>query len=163
MAIDFKHSRRIGLDDIQCYVCAPRENNAHGLHLEFEQIENGAQTLFVLPTHFQSYPGFLHGGIVSAILDETMAYAGVFKFEKLPLTRKMTLSYRRGVEAGKEYLCRSEIVSFTDEGFSAKAAVSLPGRGSFVLAEADFILPTAEQAARLMPGAEGDSWRRYFR
>ncbi len=158
-----KHSRHIGLDDIECFVCAPEKNNARGLNLEFIQTADGAETRFSLPKAFQSYPGFLHGGIVSAVLDETMAYAGVFRYEKLPLTRRMTLSYRRGVEAGKEYLCRSQIIDEVEGGFKATAAVSLPGRGSFVLAEADFILPTAEQASRLMPGADGESWRRYFR
>lgn len=159
----FKHSRHIGLDDIECFVCAPVENNPKGLNLEFIQTEKGAETRFTLPRSFQSYPGFLHGGIVSAVLDETMAYAGVFRFEKLPLTRRLTLSYRRGVEAGKEFVCRSQIVDASETGFTATGAILLPGRGTFVLAEADFILPTLEQAERLMPGAQGDGWRRYFR
>ncbi|MBY0369260.1 hypothetical protein K2X33_01145 [bacterium] len=161
--MEFKHSRHIGLDDIECFVCAPAANNPRGLDLSFVQTEHGAKTVFTLPTCFQSYPGFLHGGIVSCVIDETMAYAGVFRYQKLPLTRKMTLSYRRGVEAGKEFICESQITAESETGFSAKASVSLPGRGIFVLGEADFILPTAEQAFRLMPGEAGEQWRKYFR
>ncbi len=163
MADTFKHSRHIGLDDIECFVCAPKENNPRGLHLEFTQTENGAETHFQLPEAFQSYPGFLHGGIVSSVLDETMAYAGVFHFEKLPLTRKMTISYRRGVEAGRIYVCRSEMTKIYEGGFSATATVSLPGRGNFVLSEGDFILPTKAQAERLMPGQALSAWSKYFR
>lgn len=157
----FKHSRRIGLDSIRCFVCAPKENNPHGLHLEFLETKDGAETFFTLHEAYQSYPGFLHGGIVSSILDETMGYVGVFRFGSLPLTRKLTISYRRGVEAGKEHRCAAKLVERTDVGYRATAAISLAGRGSFALAEADFILPTKEQASRLMPGA--DDWKDYFR
>lgn len=161
--MEMKHSRRIGLDDIECFVCAPAANNPRGLDLQFEQTEKGAKTVFSLGRWFQSYPGFLHGGIVSSVIDETMAYAGVFRFQKLPLTRKMTISFRRGIEADKLFTCESEITAETPTGFSAKATISLAGRGIFVLGEADFILPTLEQASRLMPGSDGDAWRRYFR
>jgi acyl-coenzyme A thioesterase PaaI-like protein len=164
MSVTFKHSRHIGLDDIECFMCAPSENNPRGLHLEFtETPTGGAQTVFRLPSYLQSYPGFLHGGIVSSILDETMGYAGVFRWGSLPLTRKLTVSYRRPVEADKEYLCRAEIVKVTDEGYSSTSFISFPGRGKMVLAEADFVRPTKEQAARLMPGRDGEGWFRFFR
>jgi acyl-coenzyme A thioesterase PaaI-like protein len=163
MSEAFKHSRHIGLDDIGCFVCAPTENNAKGLHLEFTETAKGAQTIFRLPSYLQSYPGFLHGGIVCSILDETMGYAGVFRWGTLPLTRTLKMSYRRAVEADKEYLCRAEITSISDAGYSATAALSYPGRGSLVLAEAEFIRPTKEQAKRLMPGTDGQAWFRYFR
>src|SRR5262249_5836403 len=100
---------------------------------------------------------------VSAVLDETMAYAGVFRFERLPLTRRLSLSYRRGVESGVEYLCRSVITEFTEGTFKATGTISMPGRGNFVLGEADFVLPTAEQASRIMPGADLQGFRGYFR
>ncbi len=163
MGKSFKHSRHIGIESVDCFVCAPKKNNPKSLDLEFVETENGAETRFLLPSGFQSYPGFLHGGIVSAILDETMAYAGVFRYDKFPLTRRMSLSYRRGVEAEKEYVCRSELVEVGEAGFSARAVVSLAGRGSFVLSEGDFILPTKEQAARMMPGANHPNWSRFFR
>jgi acyl-coenzyme A thioesterase PaaI-like protein len=158
-----KHSRHIGLDGIECFVCAAKEFNPSGLHLEFEQTAQGAITHFSLPALFQSYPGFLHGGIVACVLDETMAYAGVFRYGCLPLTRKMSLSYRRGVEAGREYVCESSIVSESENGFSAKASVSLKGRGAFVLSEAEFVMPTVDQAERLMPGSSSHPWVKYFR
>lgn len=158
-----RHSREIGLDGIECFVCGTQSANPRGLDLQFQETEEGASTLFHLPSVFQSYPGFVHGGIVAAILDETMAYGGVFRYGCLPLTRKMTVSYRRGVSADKEHRCESQIVAESEGAFSAKATVSLPGRGNLVLAEADFILPTLAQAERLMPGAERHAWIKYFR
>lgn len=163
MRTSFKHSRHIGIENVECFVCAPKENNPRSLNLEFTETETGAETRFVLPAAYQSYPGFLHGGIVSAILDEAMAYAGVFRFDKFPLTRRMSLSYRRGVESEKEYFCRSQIVASSESGFSARATISLPGRGTFVLSDAEFIMPTKDQALRMMPGSENENWARFFR
>ncbi len=163
MSESFKHSRRIGLQGVKCFVCAPPENNPQGLHLEFEQTANGAKTLFTLPTAYQSYPGFLHGGIVSSVLDETMGYIAVFHWEKMPMTRKLNLSYRRGVEPGKTYLCEAELVTQTENGFTATGKISYPGRGVLVSAEAEFVLPTLDQAQRIMPGTDVQGWSKYFR
>src|SRR5690606_25395425 len=136
----FKHSRKMGLEGIRCFVCAPLSNNPQSLNLEFVETEEGAQTEFSIGGGLQSYPGFVHGGILSAILDETMAYAGVFHYEYLPLTRRMSLSFRRAVEADKLYICRSKLLVVGKDGFTASAIISSPGRGNLLLAEGEFIL-----------------------
>jgi acyl-coenzyme A thioesterase PaaI-like protein len=53
-----------------CFVCG-RENNA-GLHLTFYEDHEAKQLIAPLniPEHFQGYPGIVHGGVVTAILDE---------------------------------------------------------------------------------------------
>jgi acyl-coenzyme A thioesterase PaaI-like protein len=153
----------MGIEGVKCFVCAPKDLNPQSLNLEFIQTEKGAQTRFSLPEIYQSYPGFLHGGILAAILDETMAYAAVFRFEKFPLTRHMKLSFRRGVEAEGSFTCRSELLEWSESGFKARAAISREGRGNYILAEGEFALPTKEQAARIMPGSENSQWSRFFR
>jgi len=56
-----------------CFVCG--EKNPGGLHLNFE-IDRERQTLrtiFLASPVFQGYDGIVHGGILSALLDEAMA------------------------------------------------------------------------------------------
>ena len=84
------------LEGMNCFACAPKRLNALGLELIFEETEDGAATQFCLPLHFQSYPGFLHGGILATVLDETMAYAGVFKLHVLPFTTDFTTRFSAG-------------------------------------------------------------------
>src|SRR4051812_36474642 len=86
------------LAGMNCFACAPPSLNPSGLNLIFEETAKGAATVLRLPKHFQSYPGFLHGGIISAVLDETLAYAGVFKLHVMPFTRRLELKYLRGVK-----------------------------------------------------------------
>jgi acyl-coenzyme A thioesterase PaaI-like protein len=57
-----------------CLVCGV--DNEAGLRARFFVLENGELVgLFVPRPEHQSYPGRLHGGIVSAILDETIGRA----------------------------------------------------------------------------------------
>jgi uncharacterized protein (TIGR00369 family) len=56
-----------------CFVCG--EKNPGGLHLNFE-IDRERRTLtttFLASPVFQGYDGIVHGGILSALLDEAMA------------------------------------------------------------------------------------------
>ena len=48
-------------------------DNAHGLALEFSvRADKGVQAEFQCSRFYQGYPGFLHGGITSLLLDSAM-------------------------------------------------------------------------------------------
>ena len=54
-----------------CLVCGLE--NPHGLYTEFFEIENGELVaFFTARDEHQSYPGRLHGGIITALLDEVI-------------------------------------------------------------------------------------------
>ena len=51
-----------------CVVCSPK--NLQGLRLDFHPSDNGQVTAeFIYGQNYQGYPGILHGGVISAILD----------------------------------------------------------------------------------------------
>ncbi len=57
-----------------CLVCGLK--NPFGLHTSFFELENGELLgVFKPREEHQSYPGRLHGGIISTILDETIGRA----------------------------------------------------------------------------------------
>jgi acyl-coenzyme A thioesterase PaaI-like protein len=54
-----------------CWVCAPLRD--HSLAVRFEAGADGVVTgEFPCPEEFTGYPGFLHGGVTSALLDGAM-------------------------------------------------------------------------------------------
>ena len=54
-----------------CWVCAPLHGN--GLAIRFEAGADGSVTgVFPCQEEFLGYPGFLHGGVTSALLDGAM-------------------------------------------------------------------------------------------
>jgi acyl-coenzyme A thioesterase PaaI-like protein len=81
-----------------CFVCG-RENPI-GLHAEFF-IEGDTVCLdFVPQEHHQGYPGIMHGGLVSTLLDETVGRSAFLK-NMWVVTAKMELRYRKPVPIGR--------------------------------------------------------------
>ena len=63
-----------------CLVCGLK--NPFGLHTSFFELENSELLAIFKPKEeHQSYPGRLHGGIISTILDETMGRAIMIQSE----------------------------------------------------------------------------------
>ncbi len=80
-----------------CFVCG-RKNPA-GLHLEFYEDTEAQQLVAPLhiPAHYQGYPGIVHGGILTAILDEISGRAiniGQDE-EQFWVTAKLEMRYRK--------------------------------------------------------------------
>lgn len=80
-----------------CFVCG-RENPI-GLQLHFfENVDSHqVQATFSIPDHYQGYPGVVHGGIVSTILDEVSGRAVMMERgdDQLLATLRMTVRFLR--------------------------------------------------------------------
>ena len=79
----------------RCFGCG--EANPQGLQLEFYLAPDGS---VVCPANvssaFEGHPGFLHGGIIATLLDETMSKSVRAK-GLTAMTRHMEVDYRRPV------------------------------------------------------------------
>ncbi len=86
-----------------CFICGME--NPVGLHLHFYETGPGmVETTYTAPEHFQGYPGVLHGGIVSAILDEVSGRAHMGSDPATPrfmFTARLEIKYRRNVPIGR--------------------------------------------------------------
>lgn len=148
---------------MNCFACAPVGLNPEGLNLVFEETLTGASTRFWFAKKFQSYPGYIHGGLVSGVLDETMAYAGVFKQRCLPFTKTLKIEYRLGVIAEKEYLCEGEIDRVTEGGFFCRGAIRDARGRAVVLGWAEFSIPTRAMIEKMMPKEGMEDFYQWFR
>ncbi len=85
-----------------CFVCG--RDNPLGLKLEFyEDLEaDQVRADVTIPNEYQGYPGVVHGGIVSAILDEVSGRAVMLHEgdERLMATLQMTVRFRRPTPIG---------------------------------------------------------------
>jgi acyl-coenzyme A thioesterase PaaI-like protein len=86
------------LDPSQCFACSPE--NPRGLHLDFRPDAAGNYCAEWLPeAGFEGFRGVIHGGIVSTVLDESMAKAvaatGAFGF-----TAELRVRFRQQVPPG---------------------------------------------------------------
>ncbi len=64
--------------DDHCFCCGVK--NDKGLKLKFERTENNAvSTTLTVPGYFTGWANLTHGGLISMLLDETMAQACIEK------------------------------------------------------------------------------------
>lgn len=81
----------------RCFVCS--QTNHVGLHLRFERAGQMVRTRFVPGEWHEGWQGVVHGGILAAVLDETMAYTIFFSGVK-GVTAKMEIRYRAPIRQG---------------------------------------------------------------
>ena len=92
-----------------CFVCG--RENTNGLGLSFYEVGPDEVTAeVVIPSHFEGYPGIVHGGIVAAMLDEIAGRAVlVGEHEHFRLTAKLEIRYRKPVPSGERLQLRSVV------------------------------------------------------
>lgn len=110
-----------------CLVCG--RDNVGGLAASFYELENGElMGVFRPREEHQGYPGRLHGGISSAILDETIGRAvSIGDPETFGVTVELSLRYRRPVPVDGEIRVVGRITSDSSRLFE--------GTGELLLAD----------------------------
>ena len=83
-----------------CFVCGLA--NPNGLKLRFYETGPGEVTAdYTVPDHFQGYPGVVHGGIVTAMLDEVIGRAHMHAEQtRFMYTAKLEIRFRKNVPIG---------------------------------------------------------------
>ncbi len=80
----------------ECFACGT--DNSHGLHMSFFTDEKFLWSEMELQEHYKGWDQVIHGGILSTILDELMAWAAIYATRNIMLTKSMTLHYHEKVE-----------------------------------------------------------------
>ncbi len=124
----------LGIDfDHWCFACG--RLNPAGMHLDFDVTRDRAETRYTGTQRHQGYDGTLHGGVVAALLDETMGWA-IFHQGTWGVTAKLNVTYRRPVPVGEELRITGEVVRDRGRGIELRGTVARASDGE-VLAEAE--------------------------
>jgi uncharacterized protein (TIGR00369 family) len=104
-----------------CFVCGSR--NRDGLNLEFRSTEDGAvEACFDCDSRFEGYTGYVHGGIISSLLDGAMTNC-LFALGKTPLTAELKVRFRHPLVIGEAATVRAWLVDQTARLYSMEAEV----------------------------------------
>jgi uncharacterized protein (TIGR00369 family) len=122
-----------------CLVCG--DENPAGLHGSFYELDDGELLgVFRSRSEHQSYPGRLHGGISSAVLDETIGRAITIAHPGTwGVTAELTVRFRKPVPLGGEIRALARITRDTSRLFEGSGeivlddgAVAVEARGRYV-------------------------------
>ena len=137
-----------------CFVCGP--DNAIGLRLSFRLEDDFCRTQFVPDDRHQGYDGWLHGGILSAVLDDVMANWFYLRGVKA-VTGRMEVRFRAPVPIGtrleaEAWLAerRGRMGRLQSRVVGESGEVVAEGTGTYLLDEEDE--KSRQTAARRDPG-----------
>ncbi len=80
-----------------CFACGSL--NEHGMQLDLHLADGRSWAELALPTRFEGWVGFTHGGIIATLLDEVMAWSLVAQ-DNWGVTAKLAVEFRRPVPVG---------------------------------------------------------------
>ena len=144
-----------------CFVCGV--NNPFGLHTEFFELEDGTLAARVTPkAHHQSYPGRVHGGVSTALLDETIGRAiNILEPDTWAVTVEITTRYKKPVPYDVPLTVTGKVLENSRRLFTGEGAILLPDGEVAVSATAKYLKLKLADIADFE--ANGDSWQQYPR
>ena len=106
-----------------CFACGPR--NQAGLNLHFELENNTIITSFQGREEHQGFPGQLHGGIISALLDEVMSRCSLLE-DRWTMTAHMEVRFRQPILINQKVIAVGKMVRHRGKVWKASGIAKLP-------------------------------------
>lgn len=141
-----------------CFVCGLK--NKFGIHAHFYVTkENELIALFTPSEEHQSYPGRMHGGIASAILDETIGRAILNKYETevWGVTIELNVNYKKPVPLNEELKVVGRITSENSRFFEGTGEIVLKSGETAVTASGKYLKVPLEKITDF--DKEENEWR----
>lgn len=109
-----------------CFVCS--RSNTKGMQLEFILSKNNEVTAeFTYGNQYESYPGMLHGGVLSAILDGAMTNC-LFAHECIAVTADFHIQFRHPVVTDQNATVRAWITYSAQPLYALEAEIVQNGQ-----------------------------------
>lgn len=130
--------------DHACFGCGAE--NPIGLRLQFRADQSGVCAAFVPQPEHQGFEGVVHGGIISTVLDEAMAWAtaaaGVWA-----VTGEMRVRFRRPLNLGERTSVHARVTDHQGRVIKATAELIRAPDTLVATASGTFVAVAAEVAA----------------
>ncbi len=91
-----------------CFACG--QKNPIGLHLTFYQKENLVYTETFIQPEFAGWNDLTHGGILTTIADETMAWTVIHLTKRYMLTKSISIQFLRPCKVNQKIISEGKIV-----------------------------------------------------
>ena len=106
-----------------CFVCGLE--NPIGLKMAFYEDEEGRVVAKFTPRdEHQGYPGVVHGGIVTALLDETLGRVAIASGRWM-MTGRLNIRFRRAIPIGETLTVVGEVVTWKKRTLEARGEIRL--------------------------------------
>lgn len=148
------HTRQLSLNDESdyglCFACGPR--NPWGLRLHFERDGDRILTRFTAKEEYQGFPGYLHGGVITALLDEVMSRVSLVLENRWTITAGVDVRFRKPVFIGQEVIAIAEHLETSRRVVKSQAKMLLPDDSVAANATGKFVYVPETTLAQMADG-----------
>lgn len=141
-------------DDHYCFGCG--RLNPFGLHLHFYALEggeNGIWAPFTPLREHEGYMGMTHGGIITTVLDEVMAWS-LYRIDAWAVTARLSVAFKHPIEVGVPARAIGRV--------TADRGRLLDVSGAIERAEDGLVLAESTAVFARVPKSQADSWRERY-
>jgi acyl-coenzyme A thioesterase PaaI-like protein len=104
-----------------CFGCSSQ--NPIGLKIDFEVKGDDVIGEFTSNENHEGPPGFVHGGVLAAILDEALSYIARISMQYGILTMRETITFRNASSIGEKLKVEAKVSEEKNRAFIATAKV----------------------------------------
>lgn len=121
-----------------CFACG--KDNQHGLKMDlyYNREKGTVNCSKIIEEHYNGFYGITHGGIISTMLDESMAWAAIIYSEHAAVTISMKTEFKLPVRTGNAYTVCADIIEGNDEYVKTHALIKDERAKEYAEAEAVF-------------------------
>lgn len=134
----------------QCFGCG--DKNEHGMKLKFAIAEDGESAVceYVPPERFVGFTPYVHGAIISAMMDEGCMWPIAYRTGFICLTAQLNITFKRPAAVGKKLrLVAKEIPSDSKRSFKSAGTLTDDSGSVIATAEAVYIPLDAAVSAEI--------------
>lgn len=130
-----------------CFVCGTK--NVAGLQAKFYHVSDAEIIgVFTGRADHASYPHRMHGGVIAALLDETIGRAILlYEPDVFGVTVELNLQYKKPVPLGEELVVKGRVETNRSRMFTGSGEVLLPDGQIAVTATAKYMKMPLEKIA----------------
>jgi uncharacterized protein (TIGR00369 family) len=127
-------------DDRYCFACG--EKNPMGLKLSFDWNGETLKSSFTPQKEHQGYKDVTHGGIISTVLDECMAWAAIKKLNAMAATAEFSVRLKNPLMTGEETLTEAKVENISRKLVEVSSIMKRTSDGKLIAtARAKLVLP----------------------
>ncbi|MCL5884119.1 MAG: PaaI family thioesterase [Deltaproteobacteria bacterium] len=143
-----------------CFLCG--EGNACGVRTRFFVEGDAVRARLALPRHVNGYRNVAHGGVLAALLDESIGWAATVFGRKHPmyLTGELTVKFLAPVPVGEEIEIASRLVRDAGRIAFGEGELSCGGKVC-VRATGKFFPMSREETRAVIPYLKFGNCRKY--
>ena len=113
---------------------------------------------------YQSWPGVLHGGVVTALLDETIGRVA-FLYDRWVQTAQLSVRFKKPAPLGEPLVARGRLVADKRRLLQMSGELTLVSSGELLAEASGTFVPLPEAARKAIAGRLGsdfEAWERWL-